>query len=586
MMGTTAGDSKPDAQPAKVFISYKDEDKPLAQALATALEALGLDPWWDSELRNATSYQQVITEQIASADLLVVLWTARSVKSRWVLAETQLAGDKLYHVVVGSPIIPPPHNIAHHLQVNVDASPEIWSWVAKSIAAHLASAPSPPAPDPLPPPSSSPEMPPKRPLTLKLGVTVAGLAGMLCLLWLPTRYAASREHGLGIDLDQVVLKLPYTWTSVVSVLSAAALVVAGSCWFHWLSKHAWDWKIFGAVGSLLTALLANIGVREVPVRVTATTKDARLVGTTVQLKTRPLSIDPLTICGENTDCQPVTLNASPCALTAGDNTCGARPERTFDRCSDVYPVTSTLEVAMVAGAPTSIPVFLKGQPLPSQHPDLPALRQQLAMVDQDGARVSSWSGSALVLDCAASNSATALQAQLGSRDCRGKLRPDRAAGSGLDVVDCLAAPSVEKKGDCYVVEGTHALPVRYRLAGREKLLTSKSEFCPPRRPLSLCAELLGVSADGSCTQVTPLASSSGRAASRRVCAESDFESLCRAAGLMADLRGCREWIVNQRLSKGQVPRPYRTKRLGPMPCDVRRTVEKTLVLSCGGETCE
>jgi TolB-like protein len=77
-----------------VFISYNREDLPTALRFREALEAGGLSVWWDQNLRSGQNYDEVTEGALRDAKAVIVLWTKRSVVSRWVRAEATLADRK------------------------------------------------------------------------------------------------------------------------------------------------------------------------------------------------------------------------------------------------------------------------------------------------------------------------------------------------------------------------------------------------------------------------------------------------------------------------------------------------------------
>ena len=70
-----------------VFISYNREDRETARLVANALEAEGLSVWWDAALRAGETYDEVTEQNLRGAGAVVVLWSKRSVNSKWVRAE-------------------------------------------------------------------------------------------------------------------------------------------------------------------------------------------------------------------------------------------------------------------------------------------------------------------------------------------------------------------------------------------------------------------------------------------------------------------------------------------------------------------
>jgi TolB-like protein len=77
--------------PPDIFLSYNREDQAVAKRFAEAFEADGLSVWWDVTLRSGEAYDQVTEDALRSAKAVVVLWSRRSVESRWVRAEATLA---------------------------------------------------------------------------------------------------------------------------------------------------------------------------------------------------------------------------------------------------------------------------------------------------------------------------------------------------------------------------------------------------------------------------------------------------------------------------------------------------------------
>lgn len=72
---------------ADVFISYAQEDRELARRLAQQIENRGWSVWWDGRIPAGQSFQDVIEQQIDAASCVIVLWTRRSIESKWVRNE-------------------------------------------------------------------------------------------------------------------------------------------------------------------------------------------------------------------------------------------------------------------------------------------------------------------------------------------------------------------------------------------------------------------------------------------------------------------------------------------------------------------
>ncbi|HSG33229.1 MAG TPA: TIR domain-containing protein [Sphingomonadaceae bacterium] len=74
-----------------IFLSYNREDSARAKHFADGFSAEGLDVWWDVALRSGEAYDKVTEDALRKARAVVVLWSPRSVESRWVRAEATLA---------------------------------------------------------------------------------------------------------------------------------------------------------------------------------------------------------------------------------------------------------------------------------------------------------------------------------------------------------------------------------------------------------------------------------------------------------------------------------------------------------------
>jgi TolB-like protein len=74
-----------------IFLSYNREDQARAKLFAEAFEAQGFKVWWDVGLRTGEAYDQVTEKALKTAKAVVVLWSKKSVQSRWVRAEATLA---------------------------------------------------------------------------------------------------------------------------------------------------------------------------------------------------------------------------------------------------------------------------------------------------------------------------------------------------------------------------------------------------------------------------------------------------------------------------------------------------------------
>ena len=74
-----------------IFLSYNREDAEVARRFADAFKAAGMEVWWDQTLRAGQAYDEVTEAALRGAKAVIVLWSPRSVVSRWVRAEATLA---------------------------------------------------------------------------------------------------------------------------------------------------------------------------------------------------------------------------------------------------------------------------------------------------------------------------------------------------------------------------------------------------------------------------------------------------------------------------------------------------------------
>jgi len=72
-----------------IFLSYASADRERVRPLVAALEAQGLDVWWDREIPGGQNYSEYIAKQLNGADCVVVAWSQKSVRSEWVFEEAE-----------------------------------------------------------------------------------------------------------------------------------------------------------------------------------------------------------------------------------------------------------------------------------------------------------------------------------------------------------------------------------------------------------------------------------------------------------------------------------------------------------------
>ena len=89
-----------------VFLSYKREEKGVAEALANFLIARGYDIWWDDALLAGENFADIVHSQLLKSRAVVVLWSKQARASHWVRDEAALAlaeGTLINAVIDGIP---------------------------------------------------------------------------------------------------------------------------------------------------------------------------------------------------------------------------------------------------------------------------------------------------------------------------------------------------------------------------------------------------------------------------------------------------------------------------------------------------
>ena len=77
-----------------IFLSYARDDRGTARMFAEAFADEGFSVWWDASLHSGETFDEVIEQKLRDAKAVVVLWSPRSVASRWVRAEATQADRK------------------------------------------------------------------------------------------------------------------------------------------------------------------------------------------------------------------------------------------------------------------------------------------------------------------------------------------------------------------------------------------------------------------------------------------------------------------------------------------------------------
>jgi tetratricopeptide (TPR) repeat protein len=93
---------------ARVFLSYDHEDASRAAPIISALEAAGHTVWWDRHIQGGAEFNNEIEAAVEECDLVIVLWSDRSIRSAWVRDEAAEGRDEAKLVpVLLDPVKPP-----------------------------------------------------------------------------------------------------------------------------------------------------------------------------------------------------------------------------------------------------------------------------------------------------------------------------------------------------------------------------------------------------------------------------------------------------------------------------------------------
>jgi hypothetical protein len=76
---------------ADIFLSYANEDRETARAVAGLLESAGCTVWWDRRIPAGRTWRSMIEEALREMRCMVVLWSTHSVESDWVKEEAEEA---------------------------------------------------------------------------------------------------------------------------------------------------------------------------------------------------------------------------------------------------------------------------------------------------------------------------------------------------------------------------------------------------------------------------------------------------------------------------------------------------------------
>jgi hypothetical protein len=122
----------------EVFLSYCRADRAAARHIAESFAAEGIGVWWDAALQSGETFDEVIEQRLREAQAVVVLWSPRSVSSRWVRAEATLADrkNKLVPAIIEACDRPIAFELTHTADLSAwtgDISDPAWRRFVKDV---------------------------------------------------------------------------------------------------------------------------------------------------------------------------------------------------------------------------------------------------------------------------------------------------------------------------------------------------------------------------------------------------------------------------------------------------------------------
>jgi hypothetical protein len=121
-----------------IFISYSREERASARQFAECFAREGFSVWWDAVLRSGQTFDEVIEQELRAAKAVVVLWSPRSVRSRWVRAEATLAdrSNKLVPIIIEPCDLPIIFELTHAAELSQwsgDTSDVRWQTLVSDL---------------------------------------------------------------------------------------------------------------------------------------------------------------------------------------------------------------------------------------------------------------------------------------------------------------------------------------------------------------------------------------------------------------------------------------------------------------------
>lgn len=127
-----------------VFLSYKREEKAVAQDLAEYLSEAGFEVWWDAALLAGADFATIVHEQLSTARAVVIMWSKEARQSSWVRAEADLAlkyGTLINTIVDDMAFEGIPPEYSHIQAVRLDGDPVAFHAAVRRAIEAMGTAP-------------------------------------------------------------------------------------------------------------------------------------------------------------------------------------------------------------------------------------------------------------------------------------------------------------------------------------------------------------------------------------------------------------------------------------------------------------